>query len=347
MKKPVLIIILAALVSVGTTLLIMKRDRGPELVFDETTAVFDQFSGQNAYDHVAKLVEIGPRIPGTEGHQKAQAYLVSQLEQLGWGVKTANFETKTPDGKVEFFNIRARFSSDKKPAAWDRPVSGILCSHYDTKKFNFEFVGANDGGSSTGALLEIARVLATKPELASKIELVWFDGEEAFGSSITDSDGLYGSRIYAAEMALVAKESKSSLPKWGILLDMIGDSDLKVRVGVNVTAPSLPERKEAANAGMSVDHHAITDRRRAMADDLISAAEDTGNRRKFGVSPSYIIDDHVPLNTVAGIPTIDIIDFDFDYWHTPGDTLDKISAESLEITGKTTLLLVEKYLLGQ
>ncbi len=68
---------------------------------------------------------------------------------------------------------------------------------------------------------------------------------------------------------------------------------------------------------------------------------------KFGVSPSYIIDDHVPLNTVAGIPTIDIIDFDFDYWHTPGDTLDKISAESLEITGKTTLLLVEKYLLGQ
>ncbi len=96
----------------------MKRDRGPELVFDKATAVFDRFSGQNAYDHVAKLVEIGPRIPGTEGHQKAQAYLVSQVEQLGWGVKNRELRNKNSRREGRVFSIFApgfRATKNQRP----------------------------------------------------------------------------------------------------------------------------------------------------------------------------------------------------------------------------------------
>ncbi len=320
---------------------------GPTYQFDESTAVFDNFSGQKAYDHLARIVEFGPRPPGSEGHKKAREYIVAQLEALGWGVKTEKFESRTPLGTIEFFNIRARFSPEKKPAAWDKGVAGLICSHYDSKKFGFEFVGANDGGSSTAALIEIARVAAEKPELASQFELVFFDGEEAFGNNITSTDGLYGSRVYSAQVALEAKESPKTRPKWGVLLDMVGDSDLKIRVGVNVIEPSVAEKLKAEKEGVSVDHAAVTSRRREIGDLLVEAGKEIGHPRKFGISPNFITDDHVPLNTIAGVPTVDMIDFDFEYWHTPGDTLEKISAESLEISGKATLLLVEKFLLGK
>ena len=307
--------------------------------FDESTAVYKNFSGENAFVHLEKIVGIGPRISGSEGLAKSRQYIVDELEKIGWGVKIENFKSTTPAGEIEFFNIRARFSAERKPVVWDHKITGLICSHYDTKKFSsFEFVGANDGGSSTAALIEIARVLAKRPEVASELELVWFDGEEAIGTNITDTDGLVGSRVYATQWSLIPAKKR---PDWGLLLDMIGDNDLKIRTGIEVSPPPLADRDLEGE----IDFGALLQTRRKLANQLIQAADAIGHRQQFGISPNYITDDHVPLNNTAGIPTIDIIDFDFDYWHTPGDNLDKISAESLEIVGQATILLIEKYLL--
>jgi hypothetical protein len=242
------------------------------------------------------------------------------LEALGWATQRQAFNDETPVGTVNFVNLRARFVGEggDAGAVWNTGVPILIGSHYDTKLYrDFEFVGANDGGSSTGALIEIARVTALRPLLARKLELVFFDGEEAFEPNITATDGLYGSRYYAREMRRWPVDQR---PQEGIILDLIGDKNLNI--GVPNDSPfHLNER-------------------------LQKAAKDLGYSDYFGMHDSAIIDDHVPLNN-AGVPTIDIIDLDFGPWHTAGDTLDKISADSLRIVGSTALLMVEKYLLGE
>src|SRR6185369_16229337 len=115
---------------------------------------------------------------------------------FGWKVTRQAFSNETPRGKIQFVNLIAQFGEAKSP-----PPIFLLCSHYDTKIFdNFQFVGANDGGSSTGLLLELARVLALQPDLAAKIELVFFDGEEAV-ENFSQTDGIYGSRHFAKQLA--------------------------------------------------------------------------------------------------------------------------------------------------
>ncbi|NNE93334.1 MAG: M28 family peptidase [Verrucomicrobiales bacterium] len=338
-----LAILPAVVTAAALSIVVCSCDRQSTVPFDESTAVYPRFSGENAFAHVEKQVGFGPRPSGTENLARTREYIVSQLESFGWGVEVMEAALPTPKGEMTFSNIRARFSPSADKSVWDRAVDGILCSHYDSKRFEgFEFLGANDGGSSTGVLIEFARVLAEKPALAERLELVFFDGEEAFGTNITDTDGLYGSRVYSAELALLPEKMR---PKWGLLLDMVGDSDLKIRAGVKVQAESVRqllggEKEDAALAA------ATQEQRDDLARQLLAASSDLDVRSKFGISPNFITDDHVPLNNRAGIPTIDIIDFDFDYWHTPGDTMDKISAESLETVGKVTLLLIEKYLLG-
>ena len=185
----------------------------------------------------------------------------------------------------------------------DSAPSFLVCSHYDTKTFDTaRFVGANDGGSSTGVLLELARVLAQRPELARKAELVFFDGEEAY-EAFSETDGLYGSRYFAKQLAV---EAKTKQFRGGMLLDMVGDRSL------TITFPpdSPPE----------------------MARDIFASAEALNVRKYFTYFDRDILDDHTPLNAV-GIPTIDLIDFDFAAWHTPEDTIDKLSVESLRTVG--------------
>jgi len=204
---------------------------------------------------------------------------------------------------MTFVNLIARFgTSEKKEAA-----QFLLCSHYDTKTFDtIRFVGANDGGSSTGLLIEMARVLALSPALAAKIELLFFDGEEAF-ENFTATDGLYGSRHFAQELH---DSGKAKSVRGGILFDMIGDKSL------NVTLPS--------------------DSPAALTRNIFAAADALGQRAYFTYLDRGMTDDHTPLNEI-GIPVIDLIDFDFPPWHTAADTLDKISAESLEIVGRVAL----------
>jgi hypothetical protein len=267
--------------------------------------IWEQFSGEKALAHVQSLVDLGPRPPRSQALEKSRGYIEKQLAQWGWQITRQSFTDDTPRGKIEFVNLIARFrkgQSDAKPV----PLF-LLCSHYDTKLFDdFRFVGANDGGSSTGLLIETARVLAQQPALAAKIELVFFDGEEAF-ETFSGRDGLYGSRHFAAELE---KENTVGQFRGGILFDMVGDRSL------NITLPP--------------------DSPSSMARDIFAAAEALKYREHFTYFDRGITDDHTPLNAI-GIPTIDLIDFDFPWWHTADDTMDKLSAESLETVGKVAI----------
>lgn len=327
------------------SVLVFMTACGENQSFDSEKAVFSQVSGENAFEHVKKLVSFGPRPAGSEALEKSRQYIEAELNKHGWQVKRQTFKTKTPDGPVEFTNLIVRFGKEGDEKLFKTPGKGLLCSHYDTKIFQgFEFVGANDGGSSTGLLIELAGVLAGRPEIAKDIELVFFDGEESFGTSITKTDGLYGSKFYAKGLVVVPERKR---PRWGVLLDMVGDRDLKIRAGVQIPGVELRAMPIKDQPEHKVDSVAVRASLDKMTGWLLESAEELGHRSKIGISPNYITDDHVPLNVAAGIPVIDLIDFDFDYWHTPGDTLDKISAESLEITGKVTLLMVEKYLMSR
>ena len=260
--------------------------------------------------HVQRLVDFGPRPPGSDAIEKSRDYIDNQLRLSGWRVTRQTFTDDTPRGKVRFVNIIARFAVPGGPAP-----SFLLCSHYDTKAFDtIRFVGANDGGSSTGLLLELARVLGLQPNLAAKVELVFFDGEEAY-ENFSETDGLYGSRYFARQLA-DARTGKQF--RGGILFDMVGDRSLDI---------TLPADSPAQ-----------------MARDIFASADALKLRSYFTYFDREMTDDHTPLNRI-GIPTLDVIDFDFPWWHTADDTVDKVSAESLKVVGSVAAYYLSEFAL--
>jgi len=272
------------------------------------TKIWEELSGEKALAHVQRLVDLGPHPGGSDASGKARDYIEQQLRDSGWQVTRQAFNDDTPRGKIHFVNLIARFSSDANQAS----PSFLLCSHYDTKLFDtIRFVGANDGGSSTGLLLELARVLGQHASVARNVELVFFDGEEAY-ENFSDTDGLYGSRYFARK--LQSEEAKRF--RGGILFDMVGDRSLGI---------TLPADSPAA-----------------MARDVFAAAEALKLRKYFSYLDRDLIDDHAPLNAI-GIPTIDIIDFDYPWWHTADDTMDKISPQSLQIVGSVALYYLAEF----
>jgi glutaminyl-peptide cyclotransferase len=279
--------------------------------------IWEEISGEKAFTHVQRLVDFGPRPSGSEAIEKSRHYIEDQLRRFGWQVTRQAFTDDTPRGKVQFVNLIAQFPGKAAPLF-------LLCSHYDTKMFDaIQFVGANDGGSSTGLLLELARVIGQHPNLAAKIELVFFDGEEAY-DHFSETDGLYGSRYFARQLSATGRirrgeqDNRAKQFRGGILFDMIGDRSL----GVTLPADSPPE----------------------MARDIFAAAEALKLRNYFTYLDREMIDDHSPLNAI-GIPTIDAIDFDYPWWHTAGDTIDKISAQSLQIVGSVALYYLSEFAL--
>jgi hypothetical protein len=271
--------------------------------------IWEEFSGEKALAHVQQLVDFGPRPSGSEAIEKSRQYIEEQLRRSNWHVTRQAFTDDTPRGKVQFVNLIAQFRGQGN----ERPLF-LLCSHYDTKTFDaIKFVGANDGGSSTGLLLELARVIGQHPNLAAKIELVFFDGEEAY-DQFSETDGLYGSRYFARQFpGGSAKQFRS-----GILFDMVGDRSLDV----TLPADSPPE----------------------IARDIFAAADALKLRNYFTYLEREMIDDHSPLNAI-GIPTIDVIDFDYPWWHTAEDTIDKISPKSLQIVGSVALYYLSEFAL--
>jgi glutaminyl-peptide cyclotransferase len=273
------------------------------------TNIWQEISGEKALAHVQRLVDFGPRPSGSQAIEKSRHYIEDQLSRSGWQVKRQAFTDDTPRGKVQFVNLIAQFPGQENAA----PLF-LLCSHYDTKTFDtIRFVGANDAGSSTGLLLELARVIGQHPNLAAKIELVFFDGEEAY-DHFSETDGLYGSRNFARQL----QGSSAKQFRGGILFDMVGDRSLDV---------TLP-----------------TDSPPEIARDIFAAAEALKLRNYFTYLDREMIDDHSPLNAI-GIPTIDVIDFDFPWWHTAGDTIDKISPKSLQIVGSVALYYLSEFAL--
>ena len=272
--------------------------------------IWEEFSGEKAFAHVQRLVDFGPRPAGSKALEKSRDYIEDQLRRSGWQVTRQAFSDDTPRGKIQFVNLIAQFSGQGKAAS----PSFLLCSHYETKMFDaIRFVGANDGGSSTGLLLELARVIGQHPNLARKIELVFFDGEEAI-EQFSQTDGLYGSRYFARQL----QSGGAKQFRGGLLFDMVGDRSL----GITLPANSPVE----------------------IARDIFAAAEVLKLRNYFTYLGRELVDDHVPLNAI-GIPTLDIIDFDYPWWHTADDTIDKVSAQSLRIVGSVALYYLSEFAL--
>jgi glutaminyl-peptide cyclotransferase len=281
--------------------------------------LWKEFSGEKALEETRRQVEIGPRPSGSSAIEKARQHITETLVKNGWEAERQEFrETPVPGrGEVVFANIIARFPAAKGQPASRATQRVIIGSHFDTKILPIRFVGANDAGSSTGALLELSRVLAVAPTFAAQFELVFFDGEEAvvnFGSAEAGPDGLVGSRYYAKQVRDRARQFR-----FAIVWDMVGDKDLTV---------TLPSDTPANLSG-----------------GIFTAAEQLGFRSKFGFASGPILDDHEPIARIARIPAIDIIDFNYtttenQIWHTAADTMDKLSAESLEIVGRTTLKML-------
>jgi glutaminyl-peptide cyclotransferase len=270
--------------------------------------MWTQFSGDRALAHVQRLVDLGPRTPESEAIEKSRAYIKQELNSSGWRVTEQPFTDETPRGRVRFVNLIARFGAIGKTTDLF-----LLCSHYDTKVFDtFRFVGANDGGSSTGLLLELARVLAQQPRLAEKIELVFFDGEEAF-ENFSNTDGIYGSRHFAHELR---QDGSAKSFRGGILFDMVGDRSL------DITFPP--------NSPIKITR------------DIFASADALKLRNYFTYFDQDVTDDHSPLNAV-GIPVVDVIDFHYPPWHTADDTMDKISAQSLQIVGSVAAYYLSEF----
>jgi glutaminyl-peptide cyclotransferase len=255
------------------------------------------FDGARAYKHVEQLVAIGPHSAGSEGIHRAQAYIIEQLKGFGCPVDEEDFHASTPVGDVAMKNIVVKI-----PAA--DPSILMFASHYDTKRMD-NFVGANDGGSSTGVLLELARLLCSRKN-TDTIWLAFFDGEEAFNQQWADPDHTYGSKELAARMALS------------------GDlRHLKAMILVDMVGPTNPIYKRESSSTPW------------LTEILWSTAARLGYGKVFVNQSNTIDDDHVSF-LLRNIPAVDIIDFEnavLDYWHTPRDTLDKVDPRTLAITG--------------
>jgi hypothetical protein len=283
------------------------------------------FDAQRAFENVRKQVDFGPRPAGSEELAKTRAWIEGELRSYGLTVTEDPFEPATPEGPRKMVNIVADI-----PGETDNLI--ILCSHYDTKLFKeFRFVGANDAGSSTGALMEIGRVLATsgkKPKFTYR--LVFFDGEEAFCKEWDECknpdgpDNTYGSRHYAEKIRTNGELAKL---KALILLDMMGYKNLTLGRDVMADTKSYQLFNQPSwlvdtvwNTGTELGYGKI----------FTATNEDVGG------------DDHqafLDLNVMA----MDIIQLSgYPFWHLETDTLDKIAPESLKAVGDTVIASLPK-----
>ncbi len=274
-----------------------------------TTANVPQpdIDGNHVMQYVKEVVAFGSRPPGSPAHAKLEQYIVSKLN--GVEVEQDKFTADTPAGRFPVNNIIAKFPGKK---------NGILvvAGHYDTNyPLPKSYVGANDGGSSTALLLALADQLRTSKERDGySVWLVWTDAEEAF-VKWTDSDSLYGTRQLAQKWQHDGTDKKI---KAFILVDMIGDADLDIQRDTNST-PWLTEVVEQAATNLGYQSHFF--------------------QQTIGID-----DDHIPFAKI-GVPVVDLIDFTYGYnnvfHHTPDDTVDKLSPQSLAISSDVVMETIE------
>jgi len=271
-----------------------------------------EFDGESAFEYLEKQCDFGPRYPGSEAHQRLKKYLIDILKTHTDMVKEQRFSFYDSLLKKELnsTNIIASFYPEKKERI-------LLCAHWDTRPFADEetqpelrekpVLGANDGASGVAVLLELASILSQRQPKWG-VDIVLFDAED-YGSEERGVEFCVGSDYFAKNMG-------KHKPKFGILLDMIGDKNLEIyREG-----HSEKYAKEIV--------------------DLVWDTAEKLNLNCFRNSVKYhMIDDHISL-LKAGIKCIDIIDFDYPYWHTTHDTPDKCSGESLEKVGRVLIKIL-------
>jgi glutaminyl-peptide cyclotransferase len=285
------------------------------------------FSGDQAYNYVQQQVDFGPRVPNSAAHQACASWLVETLQSHGLETSVQRATVQSYNGiDLNISNIMGRY----KPDAQERI---LLCAHWDTRPYadrdseqrNKPIDGANDGGSGVGVLLELARALGsaeTAPGIG--VDIVFFDAEDygkpesAMSGSGNDSWCL-GSQYWSANLPIAGYA-----PRYAILLDMVGAS--------NAVFP-----KEGASVYYAKD----------VVEKVWGIGQAMGHKDYFAnISGNPITDDHIYLNTVAGIPTIDIIHYEMarldfgDFHHTHRDNMDIIDAGSLQVVGEVLLQVI-------
>ncbi|NPV07942.1 MAG: M28 family peptidase [Anaerolineae bacterium] len=259
------------------------------------------FQGEEAYGHVLAQVDLGPRPTGSEAALRTADYIAEHLRRLGWEVEFQDFTYRGTPCR----NVIGRAGSG--------PIA-LIGAHYDTRRHADQdpdparrtepVLGANDGASGVAVLLELARAL--EPEkLSHEVWLVFFDAEDNGG--LDGWEFIAGSRHFAANLAVE--------PEFVIIADMVGDADQQLYKERNST-PALQDRVWALAARLGYGEYFIDEYRWAM------------------------LDDHTPF-LERGIPALDVIDFDYPYWHTGQDTADKVAPESLERVGRVVEVLLE------
>jgi glutaminyl-peptide cyclotransferase len=267
------------------------------------------FDGKRAFAQVAKQVSFGPRPSGSPAIAEVQEYLLSELKSYGCPVETDSFGSDTPAGRIAMKNILVKIPGD-------RPGVILLGTHYDTKRLE-NFVGADDSGSSTGVMLELARLLCPQHGKYA-VWIAFFDGEEAVNLAWQDPDNRYGSRQMAAKFATAGDIPKI---KAFLLADIVGGRNLHFK----------RER----------------DSTKWLKDLVWKTAHQLGYQSIFLDTEFPVSDDHLSFLS-RNVPSVDVIDLDNGpsgdvyYWHTPQDTLDKISAKSLAVVGHVFLESVKQ-----
>ncbi len=278
-----------------------------------------EFNGELAYQYVRTQIDFGPRVPETAGHRAAADWIEARLHLTADSVEVDRFSHVTVEGdSLRLRNLIARFRPED-------PNRILFLAHWDTRPLAdaslnigqqmLPVPGANDGASGVAILLGVADALRANPPTVG-VDLLFVDGEDYGDFSEgagAGADVLIGSRHFAANLP------PDYEPLFGVLFDLVGDSDLQIyQEGYSINgAPEVVAR-------------------------VWRAAADAGYRRIFVSSVRHtILDDHVPL-LEAGLRVVNVIDFDYPFWHTTEDTVDKVSWESLQIVGDVAMLLIRQ-----
>src|SRR3984957_20282279 len=285
---------------------VSAASKPPAQMPDEDTPAPEKtggFDGKRAFADVAKQVDFGPRPSGSQAIAQVQDYILAELSSAGCTADFDAFKGQTPAGEIAMKNILVKIPGE-------RPGIILLATHYDTKRLD-NFVGADDAGSSTAVMLELARLLCAQHG-RYQVWIAFFDGEEAVNREWKDPDNRYGSRQMAAKLNM-SGDLKNM--RAFILADIVGSRELRL--------------KRDSNSDKSLN-------------DLVWAnANRLGYSGVFVNAPTAIDDDHQSFGT-RGVKTVDIIDLEIPYWHTPQDTLDKISSKSLAVVGHVILETVKQ-----
>jgi len=262
-----------------------------------------EVDGARMQARIVEQVAMGPRISGTAGNERAREWIAEHLARTGGRVELQSFVDSTLGRRLPLTNVIGRFG----------PTTGrriLFCAHFDTRPFADQdpdpakrgepVPGANDAGSGVAVLLELAEMMQSRPPSVG-VDLVFFDGED-LGRADQPQEFCLGSRGYAERLPPLGDPAR---PVAGFLFDMVGDADLDIRVEGH-------SQRRATNLVALV----------------LEAARATGARSFHDEVGYTVTDDHVPLLD-AGLPCVDLIDFDYPAWHTVSDTPERTSAESL------------------